>query len=127
MRVLLLLVLIFSILADVVANAYCICPMTMNSSVLDDDDDDEHRHHHRPHHECQHEDSTQATHLGELPQTPHEHHCGCHHHGPYWVSTGSRNLSDLRFQYLQIFPGGDHFPAEDLVEPPFRPPMSKAA
>lgn len=126
MRVLLLLVLLLTIIADDVADAYCNCPLTTINSVLDDDDDDEHRHHHRPHHECQHEESPHIIHLDGPPQTHHKHGCCCHHHGPYWVSISARNLSDLDYHCLHVLPENDEFPVQGLVEPPFRPPMSKA-
>lgn len=128
MRVLLLLMLLLTIIADDVADAYCDCPQMQIDSVLEDDDDDEHRHHHHPHHECQHDDSTQDTQGGGLLQTSCcKDCCNHHHHGLYWVSISARNLFHPNFEHLRIFPEDEHILKQDLVEPPFRPPCAEAA
>ena len=127
MRVLLLLMLMFLIVADDMADAYCLCPVTAINSVLEDDDDDEYRHHHHPHHKCQHEESTQAAHFWVLQQASCHKHCCHHHHEHYWVSIGSCNLFAPDFEHLRIFPEDDDFLAEDLMELPFRPPAMASA
>ena len=130
MRVLLLLVLMLSILADDAADSY-LCfsqPTTTINSILEDDDDDDERHHHRSHCECQHEDDTQATQAGKQLQTSHHKHCNCQfHHGLYWVPISAHNLLPPNCIYLRLTPANDRFVVEDFDEGPFRPPMRIAA
>jgi len=132
MRVLLLLVLLLTIVADDVADAYCYNPQTPINAILEDDDDDDddehHPHHHHPHHECQHENSTQDTQEGGLLQTHCQKHCGNHYqHGLYWVSISARNFLHPRFVQLQIFPEDDNILKQDFIDSPFRPPRVEAA
>lgn len=122
---LLLLVLILSIFVNDTADAYSFCQTSPINFVseLEDDDEDKSCLHHRPHYECQHDNSTDKVPPGGLPHKPHQHRC-CHHHGPSWLSISSRNLSALNFQHLQMFPEEKYFLADDVVEPPYRPPQS---
>ena len=129
MKVLLLLMLLLSIVADDAADSY-LCfgqPQLALNSILDDDDDDDSRHHHRLHCECQHEGNAQTTHAGKHLQKPHQKHCICQiHHELYWVPSSAHNPFPRNFELLRFFPEDDRFVPEDIMYLPLRPPMIAA-
>lgn len=125
MRLLLLLVLVVSIVAGEMAEASCSCQQPVDFALVDSDDD-EYRHHHRLHHECQHKGQTPDRHSDCHPQQPFHKHCSCQHHGPYWISISSRNLSPPLVKKTSIEADDDAFMAQTRIDPPFRPPSPLA-